>query len=86
MRDKPFKNMIQTLSGKNRTFIFTKPKTHRSADPRILAGIRRQSGVVENVREAVLEAKRLAGPAGLVVVAGSFYTVGEARPEIKKGG
>jgi dihydrofolate synthase / folylpolyglutamate synthase len=57
----------------------------RSAQPERLATALRASGVEEaaifpSVAEAVGSARESAGPEDLILVTGSFYTVGDARP------
>jgi dihydrofolate synthase/folylpolyglutamate synthase len=57
----------------------------RSAQPERLVTALRASGVEEaatfpSVAEAVGSARKSAGPKDLILVTGSFYTVGDARP------
>jgi dihydrofolate synthase/folylpolyglutamate synthase len=77
MADKDYKRMVKGLDRKNRVLIFTRPKTPRALDPARLARLSKTAQVVPDVKKAFALAKKLAGTEGLVVVAGSFYTVGE---------
>ena len=53
---------------------------------RALAEIYRENGVealaVEDAHQALLQAQKLAGPDGVVLVSGSLYLVGLLRPDL----
>ncbi|OGJ89406.1 MAG: hypothetical protein A2487_07000 [Candidatus Raymondbacteria bacterium RifOxyC12_full_50_8] len=78
MADKDTTAMLKILDTGERRFVLTRPATERACDPALLAGMVRTGEVVPEVAQAVTKAVALAGKSGLVVVTGSFYTVGEA--------
>ncbi|HLT59046.1 MAG TPA: folylpolyglutamate synthase/dihydrofolate synthase family protein [Limnochordales bacterium] len=83
LAEKPIDAMLQVLLPLGRAAVFTAPRDGRSApaDPGELA--RRAQGLVETAvvepdpLAALARARELAGPDGLVCVAGSLYLVGE---------
>ena len=83
MVDKNHKAMLGSFNGLVDRFVYAVPKMRRAADPRSFARIKK--GVVtKSVRDGVARARKLAGPQGLVVVAGSIFVVSEARAIVKK--
>lgn len=74
-------------------FVVTAPDDERAAEPERLVRALEESGVppdrievVEGVPEALRSAEELAAPDDLVLVFGSFYTVGEARSWLRQEG
>lgn len=82
MRDKDHRRMLATLDGCVHKRVYTAPATARSERPERLAKIR-EGTVARSVRDAVAQAKRAAGPEGLVVVAGSIFLLAEVRALVK---
>ncbi|MFH0920969.1 MAG: folylpolyglutamate synthase/dihydrofolate synthase family protein [Fibrobacterota bacterium] len=78
MADKNYGRMFQLLSGQNRELIVTQPHIERAKNAEALVNEAGAGRAVPSVPQALDEAKQMAGPEGLVVVAGSFYTVAEA--------
>lgn len=82
LADKEWKLMLDQIVPVSDIIIATKPNNHRSLEP---AQIQRylekeygiESSVIEAVPAALEKAKRIAGKRDLIVVTGSFYTVGE---------
>ncbi|MFH1107470.1 MAG: folylpolyglutamate synthase/dihydrofolate synthase family protein [Candidatus Micrarchaeota archaeon] len=90
LADKDFPRMISILAPLASRIIFCRPESARAAEPALLAAEARKAGcknveVVISVAKAVSRGILLAGPAGAVVVAGSLYAVGSARPSFGKG-
>jgi len=82
LADKDWKAMLDELVSVVDTLIITKPVSERAAEPSVLERyVVKQFSlkplVIENVKMAVDLAKRDATKHDLVVVTGSFYTVGE---------
>jgi len=87
--DKDVEGMVAVLAERlcAAPVVFTRTTHPRAADPadvaaryRALAG--REAAAVPDVAEAVRRAADVAGPAGLVVVCGSLYLVGEVKTGI----
>ncbi len=80
MKDKKYDEMFQELRPCFDVFILTKPETERALSPEELRKVAPHDAVVtENVRSALEAAKNMARNEDVVVISGSFYTVGEAR-------
>lgn len=78
MADKDAASMIRTLDKGRREWVLTRPALARAADPEALKGFVRKAETAPTVAQALEKARTMAGPRGLVVVTGSFYTVAEA--------
>jgi dihydrofolate synthase/folylpolyglutamate synthase len=84
MRDKAMQEITEILFPIAGCVIVTQANNPRSASPyeirqaaaRVAAGIDIEEA--EDVARALDRARKVAGPAGLVVVTGSIYIVGEA--------
>jgi len=88
MKDKDAAAILEILAGEVRAVVLTRPRVERACDPRSLdplvrAGIPRE--VVPDSGMALDRARRLAGPEGLVLVAGSLYLVGEILADLEGG-
>ncbi len=79
MKDKEYEKMANALLRTAREFIATRPATDRARPPEDLRGVVPRAIVTGTVREALEKARELAEDADVVVVTGSFYTVGEAK-------
>jgi dihydrofolate synthase/folylpolyglutamate synthase len=78
MHDKDIRSMVTTLRGaKPDAVIVTAPAIERAEDPERLVPLFGDAHAVKPVTAALAEARRQAGPDGLVVVCGSLYLVGE---------
>lgn len=80
MGDKKYDEMLQVLSPCVRRWIFTKPDNPRAVQPNELAAGFAGSVVRENVKGAIEFARVHAAKDTAIVVCGSLYLVGEARP------
>ena len=83
MRDKETVKMCQRLASRVHSVVCTQPSIPRAMPADELAGEFEACGVRTYVcpspSDALEEARRLAGPEGNVVCAGSLYLIGEVR-------
>jgi dihydrofolate synthase/folylpolyglutamate synthase len=90
MADKDVAEMGRLLFPLARAVVLTRVRDPRAAEPdeiRRRVGAPAASALVEpRVAGAVARARRLAGPEGLVVVAGSLYVIGEVLAKAAAGG
>jgi dihydrofolate synthase/folylpolyglutamate synthase len=82
MEDKDIANMIRRIVPMADYVIYTRPDYYRSADPADLMNAARPLGkpgeIVRKIPEALKRAKEIADQPDLILVCGSFFTVGEA--------
>jgi dihydrofolate synthase/folylpolyglutamate synthase len=87
MADKDLKGMLSILVPMADYVIYTRPVYERAARPEVLAAaapaIPKPSRIIGELGRAMAEAKKLAGPNGVVLVTGSLFTVGEAKILLK---
>jgi len=79
MKDKAFGEMISELLPLADHTILTRPKVERAALPDEVARYAPGALVTSSVKEALAEALKIARGDDLLIITGSFYTVGEAR-------
>src|SRR5262245_14178530 len=82
MADKQFEEMIAILRPHARQFIFTKPKSSRAKDPAELQKLVEGSFTRDSVSEAI-EFARANAPNATILICGSLYLIGEARPMLE---
>lgn len=81
MQDKEYPAMLRSLAPEVDAVFYARPRVPRAQEPRELQKI--VPGVAaRSVSDALARAKRRAGRAGLVVVAGSIFLVAEARAKL----
>ncbi|MEE9165614.1 MAG: folylpolyglutamate synthase/dihydrofolate synthase family protein [Nitrospinota bacterium] len=84
--DKDYKKVIKVLSSETDTFIMTEPKTERALSARLLEkealAFETETFVEKEIAKALIKAKEVADTDDLILVTGSFYTVGEALSEL----
>jgi dihydrofolate synthase / folylpolyglutamate synthase len=80
MADKPFAEMIEILRPHARQFIFTRPQSPRAKDPADLQRLVPGSELTPTVVEAIERARATAPPDSTILICGSLYVIGEARP------
>jgi dihydrofolate synthase/folylpolyglutamate synthase len=83
MSDKNYSEMLQLLSPCVRQWIFTKPHNDRAKAPKELASEFPGSCLTKDVDGAIEFARTNAPRGTTVVVCGSLYLIGEARPALK---
>ena len=90
MKDKDFRGMLAPLAPRIAAVVATRPSVVRAAEPENLAAVAAALGLDVETRslpgEALALARKRAGPAGLVLVAGSLYLVGEILALLEGGG
>jgi dihydrofolate synthase / folylpolyglutamate synthase len=79
MKDKDYENMLVTLLSEVDSVILTKPDIDRAATPADLAHVVSNAITTDSVKNGLERAFRLAKTGDLVIVAGSFYTIGEVK-------
>jgi dihydrofolate synthase/folylpolyglutamate synthase len=88
MADKDLESMTGTLFPLADGLVLTAPRMDRAASPAEVAasagGHAREARLEPKVAKALRAARRMAGPSGLVVVAGSLYLVGEVKALLEK--
>jgi len=83
MADKQFEEMIAILEPHARRFIFTQPKSSRAKDPSELGKLVPGSQVERAVADAIQYA-RIHAPSNMtILICGSLYLIGEARPMLE---
>jgi dihydrofolate synthase/folylpolyglutamate synthase len=89
MKDKDIAAMGRILFPLAREVVLTRVPGSRAAPPeeiaRVVGAAGRGARKVERVRDALSLARRLAGPRGLVVAAGSLYLAGEVLRSVAAG-
>jgi len=80
MADKQFEEMIGILRPHARQFIFTRPKSSRAKHPAELQRLVEGSHAEISVAEAIEHARANAPQEATILICGSLYLVGEARP------
>jgi dihydrofolate synthase/folylpolyglutamate synthase len=84
LADKDYRGMLAELARMPATLVLAEPRSVRAVPVTELhdaaADFGLDSVVVEDVADAVKSARASAGPGDIVVVTGSHYVVGEARP------
>ena len=79
MRDKAYSEMLEEILPLFDAVILTRPDIDRALSPYDLKDRVRGARITETVKDALNEARSMAKNEDLIVVTGSFYTVGEAR-------
>ena len=83
--DKDVAGNLKAILGAADDVLFTQAPHPRAADALEMARLARRGIVCPDPRKALATARDLAGPRGLVVVAGSFYVAGEVLPVLRRG-
>lgn len=79
MKDKDFQTMLEEFLPLVDTIVLTKPDIARAASPHDLKALASDALLAETVPEALEKAREKAAENDVIVITGSFYTVGEAR-------
>ncbi len=79
MKDKNFASMLAELAPLADEILLTRPRTERAALTEELIPFARNATVTETINDALKRAREIAGDDDLIVITGSFYTIGEAR-------
>jgi dihydrofolate synthase/folylpolyglutamate synthase len=79
MKDKNFASMLADLAPLADEILLTRPRTDRAASPKDLIPLARNATVTETINDALKRAREITRDDDLMVITGSFYTIGEAR-------
>ena len=79
MKDKNFASMLAELAPLADEILLTRPRADRAAAPGDLIHFARDATITETISDALKRARELTRDDDLIVITGSFYTVGEAR-------
>jgi dihydrofolate synthase/folylpolyglutamate synthase len=71
--------MLAELAPLADEILLTRPRTERAALTEELIPFARNATVTETINDALKRAREIAGDDDLIVITGSFYTIGEAR-------
>jgi dihydrofolate synthase/folylpolyglutamate synthase len=80
MADKQYEEMISILKPHTQQVIFTRPQNNRAKDPAELQRLVPASHAIATVPEAIEFARMHAPPDATILICGSLYLIGEARP------
>ena len=82
MKDKDIKSMVKTIVPMAKYVYYTSPKYERSAKPEQLAAEAANlcipGKITQGIENAICEAKKISDGNDLIVITGSFFTIGEA--------
>ncbi|MDD3845152.1 MAG: bifunctional folylpolyglutamate synthase/dihydrofolate synthase [Syntrophorhabdaceae bacterium] len=84
MRDKQYGRMLEVMNGCVDLAILTQPKTERALKAETMRGLARNSIVTKDTKSALRKARQFAGNEDLILVTGSFYTIGEAKRAVNE--
>jgi dihydrofolate synthase/folylpolyglutamate synthase len=82
MKDKDYRKIIEKIVPFTDKVILTRPATERALPPEEIEGYVKNPFITEDVRSALIKAKAIADENSLILVTGSFYTIGEAKTTI----
>ncbi len=82
MKDKEYETMLREITPEMDTVILTKPAIERALSPHSMQMRLDNAIITDNVKDALKEAKSAATEKDLILVTGSFYTIGEAKAVI----
>jgi dihydrofolate synthase / folylpolyglutamate synthase len=80
MADKQYEEMLGILKPHVQQFVFTKPQNSRAKDPAALQRLIPQSHAEAALPEAIAYARSHAPVGATILICGSLYLIGEARP------
>ncbi|HBE45277.1 MAG TPA: bifunctional folylpolyglutamate synthase/dihydrofolate synthase [Deltaproteobacteria bacterium] len=84
MKDKDYHSMLDTIKACANTVILTRPQIDRALLPDSMKHVIPDAVLTDNVKSALLEAKKHAYGDDMIVITGSFYTAGEAKELINE--
>jgi dihydrofolate synthase / folylpolyglutamate synthase len=84
MKDKAFEEMLEELLPAVQHTIVTRPEIARAARPADVAAFAPGAQVTDSIGDALGAAFKMAGSKDLIIIAGSFYTIGEAKRLLDK--
>ena len=84
MKDKEYEKMLEEIVPAMDTVIFTKPNVERALSPYSMQACLDNAIVTDTMRKALEKARTTATEKDLILVTGSFYTIGEAKTIINE--
>jgi len=84
MRDKQYRRMLEVMNACVDVAILTQPKTDRALEAESMRDLAPNSIVTKNTKSALRKARQFAGEKDLILVTGSFYTIGEAKRAVNE--
>jgi dihydrofolate synthase/folylpolyglutamate synthase len=84
MKDKEYKKMLEEILPVMDIVIFTKPNNERALSPHSLQSCLDSAIITGDMRTALKKARTMATENDLILVTGSFYTIGEAKTIINE--
>ena len=79
MKDKDYRKMLARITSEMDRTILTKPAIERALLPEEMQALVKDAVITRDVREAMKLARSIATKEDLILITGSFYTVGEAK-------
>jgi dihydrofolate synthase/folylpolyglutamate synthase len=84
MKDKEYEKMLEEIMPVMDIVIFTKPNTERALSPHSMQSCLDSAIITGDMRTALKKARTMATENDLILVTGSFYTIGEAKTIINE--
>jgi dihydrofolate synthase/folylpolyglutamate synthase len=84
MRDKQYERMLDAMKGCIDLAILTQPKTDRALEAENMRHLAHNSIVTKDTKSALRKARQFAGEKDVILVTGSFYTIGEAKQAVNE--
>jgi dihydrofolate synthase / folylpolyglutamate synthase len=84
MKDKEYEEMLNEIVPAMDTVIFTKPNIERALSPNSMHAYLENAIITDTTRKALETARTVATEKDLILVTGSFYTIGEAKTIINE--
>ena len=84
MKDKEYETMLKEIVPEVDTVILTKPNIERALSPDSMQMCFNNAIITDNMRNALKQARTVATEKDLILVTGSFYTIGEAKAIINE--
>ena len=84
MKDKEYEQMLKEIVPVMDIIIFTKPNIERALSPYDMRSYFNNAIITDNTRSALEKARAMATEKDLILVTGSFYTIGEAKTIINE--
>ncbi len=84
MKDKEYGRMLQEIVPSMDTIILTKPDMERALAPSLMKTYAEDAIIAEDTRSALRIAKTISEEDDLILITGSFYTIGEAKAAVNE--
>jgi dihydrofolate synthase/folylpolyglutamate synthase len=84
MKDKEYEIMLREIVPEMDTVILTKPNIERALSPQNMQACLNNAIITDNIRNALEKARTAATEKDLILITGSFYTIGEAKTIINE--